>query len=251
MIEGAFFNSSIVIAKHMIIPRLLGILLIAVVLIPTSGLGQEAEVNEVDSDSLYREDQFYVGVTYDVLSNAPAQIAQTGFSSGFHLGFIRDIPLNERRNVALGLGLGLSSHSINHNLQISQDDSGNYSYSIASDGSFTKNKFAMQIIEIPIEFRWRSSTPEIYKFWRVYAGFKLGYLLSNSYRYRGDPKDYKLKQIEDFNDFEYGLTLSVGYDKFNIHINYVLNNIFTDRVSLNGEPVDMRMIKIGLMLYIL
>ncbi len=220
-------------------------------LLPWLATGQDDRPEERMPDSLYREDQFYLGVTYDVLGNAPSQIAQTGFSSGFHLGFIRDFPLNKKRNVAIGLGLGLSSHSINHNLQITKDGSGDYSYSIADDGSFTKNKFAMQLIEMPIEFRWRNSSPVNYKFWRIYAGFKLGYLLSNSYRYQGEPKDYRLKQIEDFNDLEYGLTLSVGYDKFNMHINYTLNNIFKENARLDGASIDMNIIKIGLMLYIL
>ena len=32
------------------------------------------------------------------------------------------------------------------------------------------------MIEMPIEFRWRNSTASSYKFWRIYAGAKLGYV---------------------------------------------------------------------------
>ena len=39
-------------------------------------------------DSLYREDQFYLGITYNLLNNKPNEVKQNGFSSGFNFGFI-------------------------------------------------------------------------------------------------------------------------------------------------------------------
>jgi len=129
----------------------------------------------VDVDSLYREDQFYAGITYNLLNKRPDGISQNGFSSGIHFGFIRDMPINERRNVSIGVGLGYSGNSFNQDLQISRDASGVVSYTELTDlSSFTKNKFATHIIEMPIEFRWRTSTKSSYKFWRIYTGFKLG-----------------------------------------------------------------------------
>ena len=62
----------------------------------------------------YREDQFYFSITYNILNNTSDGITQVGFSPGFHLGFIRDMPINKRRNVAVGVGLGLSINSYHH-----------------------------------------------------------------------------------------------------------------------------------------
>jgi hypothetical protein len=31
-------------------------------------------------------------------------------------------------------------------------------------------KFTQLLVEVPLEFRWRSSTFESYKFWRIYGG---------------------------------------------------------------------------------
>lgn len=45
-------------------------------------------------------------------------VTQKGFPTGFHLGFIRDMPVNERRNLSVGLGLGISSNSYNQNILI-------------------------------------------------------------------------------------------------------------------------------------
>jgi hypothetical protein len=73
---------------------------------------------EIGADSLYREDQIYVGVTYNALINLPNGVSQNSFSTGFNLGVIRDFPINKRRNVAIGLGLGYSVNLFNQNIKI-------------------------------------------------------------------------------------------------------------------------------------
>lgn len=212
---------------------------------------QEDEVVTKALDQKYREDQFYIGVTYNLLNKMPANIAQNGFSSGFHLGFIRDFPLNEMRNMGVGIGIGYSANSVNQNLLISKDSEGNLSYAIGESGSFTKNKFTQHLIELPFEFRWRSSTPESYKFWRIYPGFKIGYVFASSVKFKGEPNNYKLRQIDDFNNFQYGITLSIGYHKFNAYAYYALNSIFKNEVKIDSQNLDIGIVKIGLMLYIL
>ncbi|TXE12712.1 PorT family protein [Seonamhaeicola algicola] len=201
-------------------------------------------------DSLYKEDQFYAGVTYNLLANKPKNMNQNGFSLGFHIGYIKDIPINKRRNIALALGLGYSSNSYNQNLLISEQSS-TTNYSILNDNSFSKNKFSNHLIEIPFEFRWRTSTPTDYNFWRIYTGFKVGYIFSNSVKYKGELGDFKLKSVDDFNKFQYGLTLSVGYNTWNLHVYYALNNMLNDNATLNNATIDMNAVKIGLMFYFL
>ena len=62
--------------------------------------GQDQAI--IEKDDLYREDQFYFGVTYNLLGKMPQEMSQNGFSSGFHLGFIRDMPINKNRNITFG-----------------------------------------------------------------------------------------------------------------------------------------------------
>lgn len=211
--------------------------------------GQE-NVNK-DVDSLYREDQFYVGVTYNLLGNKPKDLSQTGFSSGLHLGFIRDMPINKNRNLAIALGLGYSTNSFNQNLLISQDESGVLTYSILNDNStYSKNKFSTHLIELPFEFRWRTSTPESYNFWRIYTGFKIAYMFAHTAKYRGGLGNLNLTNI-DFNKLQYGLTFSAGYNTWNIYLQYALNPIFSNDAKLNGNNIDTNIVKIGLIFYIL
>lgn len=210
---------------------------------------QEAPAKSVDS--LYKEDQFYIGLTYNALSSMPEGMSQNGFSSGFHLGFIKDIPINKKRNWALGIGLGFSTNSVNHNLLITKDVQGNYSYELLVRSQFTKNKFSRQLIEVPFELRWRTSTPETYKFWRVYTGFKLGYVFASNTRFTSSAENIKQTKIEDFDKIQYGLSLSIGYNTWNAYVYYALNPIFKKEAKLNGESLDIRALKIGLMFYIL
>ena len=214
-------------------------------------IGQETVETEKPLDSLYREDQIYFGVSYNLVRNKPDGLSQTGFSSGFHFGFIRDFPINKKRNLAIGIGLGYSTNSVNHNVLVQENEMGEFEFQLLDTEQFTKNKFSLDLIEVPLELRRRSSTPELYKFWRIYAGFKIGYVIRSTVKYEGEPKNFKIKQAEVFNDFEYGLTLSAGYDKFNVHIYYTLNSVFDDRSRLNDQAIAMSTVKIGLMLYIL
>ena len=200
----------------------------------------------------YREDQFYVGVTYNVLINRPADVTQSGFSPGIQLGFLRDMPINKQRNLAVALGLGLSFNSYQHNIYISEAESG-YNYELATNiaNNVTTNKLTTYGIEIPLELRWRTSTPTEYSFWRIYAGFKLGYVLHDRYRFKADGFDELLTQIKDFNTLEYGLTLSAGYGTWNFHVYYGLNPLFSSAAQLNANALDMSQLKLGLMFYIL
>ncbi len=204
-------------------------------------------------DTKYREDQFYIAVTYNLLADKPNNVSQTGFSSGFHLGYIRDFPLNERRNFGLGIGLGASINTYNHNIYIFENSNGEIEYINLSDEdiSYSKNKFSMYLLEMPFEVRWRTSTAEEYKFWRIYTGFKAGYLFASTTKFKGELGNVKNNNIKDFNDFQYGLTFSAGYNTWNFHLYYSLNSIFSKEAQLGEQAIDMIAVKFGLIFYIL
>ena len=116
---------------------------------------------------------------------------------------------------------------------------------------FTKNKFSTQLVELPIELRWRTSTPEEYKFWRIYAGVKFGYIVASKAKSKGGGETIKISNLDAIEKLRYGLTLSIGYSTWNVNLYYGLNPIFDDSVIINGEKTDIRIVKIGLKFYIL
>ena len=201
-------------------------------------------------DSLYREDQFYIGVTYNTLQNRPIGVTQNNFTPSFSIGILRDMPINKARNKAIAAGLGYSLNSYNQNLLISENN-GNRQYSVIQDGTlFDKNKLTLHSIDIPIEYRWRTSVPETHKFWRIYTGLKLSYLFNTQSNYEDSQTSYTVTGNPDINKFQYGTYLSVGYNTVNFNIYYGLNPIFKSAV-LNGSALDVRTLNFGFMFYIL
>ena len=129
------------------------------------------------ADSLYREDQIYASIGYPLLISTPEGLTQNKLSHSFSLGFIRDMPINSARNIAFGLGLGLNYNVVYTNLHFTDDMK-----SMTFVSTDVTNQWNSVDAEIPIEFRWRSSTPTNFQFWRIYAGVVGYYSLSAKQR---------------------------------------------------------------------
>ncbi|UJH90509.1 PorT family protein [Antarcticibacterium sp. 1MA-6-2] len=221
-------------------------------LVSISAIAQETIIAPTVIDSAYREDQIYVGLTFHLLTDLPGEVTQKAFSGGFHLGFIRDFPINQRRNIALGAGLGWSINTYGHELFIGEDEEGKTIFRDlnARDIEYDTNRLSTHLIEVPIEFRWRTSTPETYKFWRVYAGVRLGYAYFLKTNFKQDGNQVMQKEVPEFQRFRIGSTLTFGYNTFNFHVYYSLNPFFQD-AALNQSEIGMSTLKLGLMFYIL
>lgn len=205
----------------------------------------------VKIDSLYREDQFYFSVTYNMFTDIPQDFKQKKFSVGFSGGFLRDMPINKDRTIAVAAGLGLSYQNYYQNLTISQDASGAPVYSVNNSSEFVSNRYRQYSVDLPIEFRWRNSTYESTKFWRIYAGVKLSYVFSDSSILDDGEKTYKINNNPSINEFQYGPYLSTGYNTWNLYLFYGLSPLFKSVTMLNGEKVNMKTLNAGLIFYIL
>ena len=73
---------------------------------------QEIEERKIPVDSLFREDQFFVSVSYNLVQNRPSGFKQFGFSQGFTAGFLRDFPISKDRKWAIAPGVGYSYNNI-------------------------------------------------------------------------------------------------------------------------------------------
>lgn len=205
----------------------------------------------IEVDSLYREDQFYFAFSYNTLLKTPAGINTNKFSAGFNVGFLRDLPVNKKRNVSIAPGLGLSYSNYFQNLFIFKEN-GSAFYSTNSIGSnYKKNKFEQVFVDIPIEFRWRTSKPESHKFWRIYSGLKFSYLAYSKSIYTDDISSITVSNNKDFNKFQMGVYLVAGYNTWNFYSYYGLTPIFSSSAEVNNERVSMNALHFGMMFYIL
>ena len=116
----------------------------------TSFAQEEIQKTSIDStfftkvDSLYREDQFYIGMTYNLLTNAPKSFRQNGFSAGFSGGFLRDMPINKDRTLAVAIGAGLAYANYQENLVINNRNSGN-EYTLVSNSELKKGELLINL----------------------------------------------------------------------------------------------------------
>ncbi len=217
-------------------------------------LGTYAQKQEIDFDavdSLYREDQFYFNITYNALEKRPDGIKQNKLSPGIAFGFLRDMPINKKRTFAIAAGLGYSLSVYNQNLQITEGV-GSYNYQVPDAvTSFSKNKLSLHTVDLPIEFRWRDSTPESHIFWRVYTGVKLSYNFYDQYKSEGSSGNVTIANSKDLNQFKYGVYLAAGWNTWNFYAYYGLNPIFKSSAKIGNESIDMSTANFGLMFYIL
>lgn len=212
-----------------------------------SVFSQETSTNALEK---YLEDQFYFGVGINFLGNRPENVVQSSLSYSLQTGFIKDIPLNKSRNFGLGLGLGYAANSYYSNIGAT-NDTGEVLYRILDSEEFQRNKLETHAIEVPLEIRWRTSTPTDYKFWRIYTGIRFGYVFSGRSKTVFEEENISFSN-DDIEDFQYGLTLSFGYNTWNVHAYYGLNQLLSDTAVLDtAEAIEVNVLRIGLIFYIL
>lgn len=196
------------------------------------------------ADSSYREDQIYASIGYPLLIDTPEGHTQNKLSHTFSLGFIRDMPINTARNLAFGLGLGLNYNVVYTNLQFT--DNMEATTFVSSD---LINQWSSVDAEIPLEFRWRSSTPANYQFWRVYAGVVGYYSLSAKQRTRTALTE-SITSLSVQN-FRLALRLNVGNNTWNLTYTHPIDSFFDfDKSAHNKSFSKLKTAKLGLIFYI-
>ena len=221
-------------------------LLIVLMFLPLISFGQE-QLNNVDS-SFYREDQIYLGTSFMLLNSNQEKFRSQGISKHFQLGFMRDIPLISSGKLAIGLGLGYSFQDYNSNL-VRFNINNESSIYIVNYTLNQKSKISFNSIEFPISLRWRNSSPNNNQFWRVYSGFKFQRNFLSKLKYTTG----EIKNISDeVNNWNKELYLSFGYNTWNFHFSYGLNQIIQNlQNQYSGKSFKVRSLKIGLIFYIL
>jgi hypothetical protein len=221
-------------------------------LISYKNYAQDKATN-VDSDTKYREDQFYIGVTYNLLSDVPTGVKVRGLSGGIQFGFLRDMPINKRRSLAIAIGAGITYNVYGQLLFIGEAPDGQTIFTVLDDKKvdFSRNSFSSSTIEVPIEFRWRSSTPDIYKFWRIYAGFRIGYAYWHKSAFKQPGNNVYQTDIPEYDKLRLGTSLTLGYNSFNLIASYSINPFFKDAITTDGQEVNFRTIQVGMVFYIL
>ena len=195
----------------------------------------------------YREDQFFFGSSYFIQTQPIDEFKQNGFSGNFQFGFIRDFPLNDSSTKAIGIGFGYERNFFTSNIQPVESDS-NIDYRIVVSRFLeSKNKISFSSLVIPLEYRWRTSSLDRYKFWRIYSGFKL----KKNFPIYSNPSYGSEITIEDVEDWTTSIYINAGYNTWNISLEYDLNPLLKNKKTTNGENLNISFFRLGLVFYLL
>lgn len=224
---------------------------------PAVGQDKAVELDTIslgeNADSLYREDQVYFGIGFNAMTNLPDGVEQSGFSGGIHAGVIRDMPINKQRNWAFGAGLGFSANVYNNSLFIGESKGNTTLFKPIDDDNidFSVNRFSTFLVEAPLQIRWRTSTADSFKFWRIYAGLRIGYVYYFKSRFKQPGNEVIQTDLGDrLNRWRYGATFTFGYNTFNFQVYYSLNSFFNGKMTGTNQDVDVATFKVGLMFYV-
>ena len=209
-------------------------------------LGSVLQATAQDGIPSFREDQIYFSIAYPYFSDAPSELIQNKLSYSFSLGFIRDMLINKKRTLAVGLGLGWESSTVFNNMQFEVLDDAVTATAI--QGKYQKNVLNMQSFAVPFELRWRSATELKHAFWRIYSGMSFHLPIQLT------AKNTSLEGVQKSTSLPHSSTLlrwniHFGFNTWNISIAHDLRPWAKSNTTNNS--FDIKFTKIGLIFYIL
>ena len=198
------------------------------------------EIKPIEMDSLYREDQFYASLSYNLIQNRPDGFKQFSFSPGISFGVLRDLPISKNRHWAIAPGIGYSYNNIKQ--FINSEEIVGATENISSEN--IRTIITTHSVDFPLEIRWRNSTPSSHSFWRIYTGLKTSYVFNSKLKLETTTESSKESISDEINRWQYGAYISVGFNTWNPYIYYGLNPIFK-------EGSKMSNFNVGFIFYIL
>ncbi len=200
-------------------------------------------------DASYYEDQFYAGIQYNALLNTTSGIDNIGVPFSFETGFIKDIPFNKQRNIGMGIGIGYNYNILRPNIFIN-DNNGSIELSISN--AISNSNYLSHNLEIPLEFRWRTSTATNHSFWRVYSGISFIYNLRNKTEITSNGSVLSFSNLDIFNQQNYTLNASLGHGTWNLRLKYSLRSPFKSNTqTIDNKSLSFNQLKIGIIFYLL
>ncbi len=208
--------------------------------------------NDKSELKIFSDDNLIVDLNYESWINKPSNVTLKPYSSGINISYLDNF-IGEHSNICLAAGLEISSNNFfidaTPELNAGVVTFVNIPYSI----NYKKNKLTTTYLEIPFELRFRTNKSKREdKSFKIFLGFKVGYLISNHLKYKGDAfdgsgKKIKIKQynIDNIEKYRYGVTARIGYGKFNITGFYPLTKLFE-----KDKGPDITPVSVGLSLFL-
>ena len=165
----------------------------------------------------------------------PSDVKQYMFKSiGFNFSVMFDKPIGNSP-FSFGYGFGIFSHNFHGNSEfVYHLDSTNSQFITKLEPykrDISLNRYAQKLLEIPIEFRFRTKTDRQFK---IHVGGKVGYVLNDFRSVRDSEGKVRVYDIKNINPLRYGVNFRIGFEQFAITASYYFTEIFKKDKGVNG-----------------
>lgn len=178
------------------------------------------------NDSLPRMDRMIFSLTQESLLNNPKEVNVSAFSWGTSLNRVFDIPFN--KHIGIGIGFGFTWHNFHHNgefvIDVNADNTTFTNWKpFDTPREYKVNKLTLIYLDANFQFRIRFG--KLYGF-RLYPGFKAGYLLSDYRKYKDATSKIKVYRLDNLSELRYGPTIHISLGNYAITGFYSLTDLF-------------------------
>lgn len=201
------------------------------------------------SDGPEKVDHIVIDLNWTSMMDMPSSVEQKyhrNIGAGAYL--FHDHPMNKKSTLAWAIGVGFSSFNIHHNATFVYEPLANgttYTNMIpfADSVKYRLNKHSLSYLEVPFELRIRSmksSTEERKRSnFKLYMGFKAGYLFNIHSKYIDDGLKIKLFTFNNKLLYHYGPTLRIGFKKLTLNAFYSLTPLFIEGRGVKVHPFSI------------
>lgn len=165
-----------------------------------------------------------------------SDVEQKLFSGGVNFMMFFDNPFGSS-HFSFAWGGGISSYNIHGpiNIVYTMDSLNNdrvvFTSLVKRATPYNINRIGLKILEVPIEFRFRSHTD--YQF-KLSLGFKVGYVVQSFRKIFDENIKAKVYDIEGVNPWRYGVTLRMGWEQLQVCAFYSLSEFFESGKGTKG-----------------
>lgn len=191
------------------------------------------------NDSLPRMDRVILTANWQTLTSSPPGVKISPFSAGASVTRVFDMPFS--KHLGIGLGIGFSWHNIRHNGEFITEirpDETSYTHwqPFAGNREYKINKLTLIFLDGVFQFRVRFG--ELYGF-RIYPGFKGGYLISDYRKYKDDDSKMKIYNTNHLMQYRYGPTVHISYGNFAVSGFYSLTPLFEKDKGVPTQVISL------------
>jgi len=191
--------------------------------------GERRADNEFDLKNYKSDpnDRLILEINHTGWLGLPRDIVQDNFKCiGFNFALMFDKPIGKSA-FSFGYGIGLFSHNFHSNADfVRQLDSTRSFVSTRMEPykrEVSLNRYAQKVLEIPIEFRFRTKTDRQFK---IHLGGKIGYVVNDFRSVKDGDGKVRTYDIKNINPLRYGINFRIGFEHLALSASYYFTQIF-------------------------